>query len=206
MSPCPNPPSGRSSCWSRSSRISRPRFAEFGILIERIEPAFIGGWIVQPGGPYWSAPCRRRPARPPPRWMLKMLMRLHPAIRRRVRAARRAIAADLPATVVRRWTEEWRPLHEEETVRALALDLGALPDEDLAAELDRRIEMIGHPAHVMVAIAYWILVYELAETCRVLLDWNTAKTLTLVEGLSTKSTQPADSSPTSHGSPGTGPL
>jgi pyruvate,water dikinase len=82
-------------------------------------------------------------------------------------------------------------LFEEETARALSLDLGALSDLDLVAELDRRVWMIGHPAHVMAATAYWILVYQLAETCRVLLGWDTAKTLTLVEGLSTKSTQPA---------------
>jgi pyruvate,water dikinase len=165
--------------------------AEFGIMLERIEPAFIGGWIysrvVPVGAP---SPGRGRP-HPPPPWLLRTLLRLHPAIRRRAHAALRAIASDLPASVIRRWAEEWRPLFEEETARALSLDLGALSDLDLVAELDRRVWMIGHPAHVMAATAYWILVYQLAETCRVLLGWDTAKTLTLVEGLSTKSTQPA---------------
>ena len=165
--------------------------AEFGIMLERIEPAFIGGWIysrvVPVGAP---SPGRGRP-HPPPPWLLRTLLRLHPAIRRRAHAALKAIASDLPASVIRRWAEEWRPLFEEETARALSLDLGALSDLDLVAELDRRVWMIGHPAHVMAATAYWILVYQLAETCRVLLGWDTAKTLTLVEGLSTKSTQPA---------------
>jgi pyruvate,water dikinase len=118
-------------------------------------------------------------------------MRLHPAIRRRTRAAQRAIESDLPATIIRRWTDEWRPQHQEEIERALALDLGSLSEEDLAAQLDHRIEVFGHPAHVMVAIAYWILVYELAEACREVLGWGTARTLTLLEGLSTTSTEPA---------------
>ena len=190
--PLPQSPFGKVLLLEQIIKNFPAAFAEFGILLERIEPAFIGGWTYSRVVPIGAPPAGGGRPDSPPRWMLKMLMRLHPAIRRRVRAARRAIATDLPATVVRRWTEEWRPLHEEETVRALALDFGALPDEDLASELDHRIEMIGHPAHVMVAIAYWILVYELAETCRVVLDWNTAKTLTMLEGLSTKSTEPAE--------------
>jgi len=165
--------------------------AEFGILVERIEPAFIGGWIYSQVVPVGAPPPGRSRSGPPPRWMLRIVMRLHPAIRRRVRAARMAIASDLPAIVIRRWADEWRPLHEEETARALSLDLGVITDEQLAVELDRRVAMIGHPAHVMVATAYWVLIYELAETCRELLGWDTARTLTLVEGLSTKSTQPA---------------
>jgi pyruvate,water dikinase len=118
-------------------------------------------------------------------------MRLHPAIRRRTRAAQRAIESDLSATVIRRWTDEWRPAHQEEIEQALALDLGSLSGENLAAQLDHRVEVFGHPAHVMVAIAYWILVYELAEACRELLGWDTARMLTLLEGLSTISTKPA---------------
>jgi len=51
--------------------------------------------------------------------------------------------------------------------------------------------VLGHPAHIAVAIAYWILVYELAEACRELLGWDAPKTLTLLEGLSTTSTEPA---------------
>jgi len=190
--PVPQSPFGRVLLLEQVIKNFPAAFAEFGILVERIEPAFIGGWTYSRVVPVGAPPASRGSSspNPPPTWMLKMLMRLHPAIRRRVRAARRAIDSDLPATVVRRWTGEWRPLHEEETARGLALDPGALSDEDLASELDRRIGMIGHPAHVMVAIAYWILIYDLAETCRMLLGWDTAKTLTLMEGLSTKSTQP----------------
>jgi pyruvate,water dikinase len=128
---------------------------------------------------------------PSPRWLLRILMRVHPAIRRRIRAARQAMASDLPDTVIRRWEEEWRPEHQQEIARALAVDLGSLSDQELAAQLDHRIEVLSHPAHVVVAIAYWILVYQLAEACRELLGWDTAKMLALLDGLSTISTEPA---------------
>jgi len=118
-------------------------------------------------------------------------VRLHPGIRRRLSAARRAVASDLPATVIRRWTEEWRPEHQTDIHRSLALDLRSFSDQELANEFDHRIEIVRHPAHLMVGVAYWILVYELVEVCRELLGWDTAKTLTLLEGLSTASTEPA---------------
>jgi pyruvate,water dikinase len=73
----------------------------------------------------------------------------------------------------------------------LAVDLGSISDQDLAAEFDHRIEVVGHPAHAMVAFAYFVLIYELGEVCQELLGWGTPKMLTLLEGLSTTSAKPA---------------
>jgi phosphohistidine swiveling domain-containing protein len=189
--PVPISPFGRAILTEQILKVFPAAFAEFGILLDRADVAFIGGWIYRRVVPVGEPPAGRSRPGPPPRWLLRILMRLHPALRRRIRAARRAIASDLPAAVIRRWIDEWRPQHQEEIDRALALDFGTASDEDLAAQLDDRIEVFGHSAHVMVVIAYWILVYELAEACRELLGWDTAKTLILLEGLSTASTEPA---------------
>jgi rifampicin phosphotransferase len=187
----PMSPFGRVLLTEQIMKVFPAAFAEFGILLDRAESGFIGGWIYRRVIPVGAPPAGRGSQKPPPRWVLRILMRVHPAIRRRTAAARRAIDSDLPAAVIRRWFDEWRPEHQEEIDRALAVDLGSLSDEDLAAQLDRRIEVLGHPAHVAVAMAYWILVYELAEVCRELLGWDAPKTLTLLEGLSTTSTEPA---------------
>jgi pyruvate,water dikinase len=189
--PVPLSPLGRVLLTEQIVKVFPPVFAEFGILLDRAETAFIGGWIYRRVIPVGAPPAGRGRPSAPPRWLLRVLMRLHPAIRRRTRAARQAIGSDLPATVIRRWTDAWRPEHQEDTARALAVDLGSLSDQELAVQLDHRIEVLGHPAHVTVAIAYWILVYELAEVCREFLGWDTAKMLTLLEGLSTTSTEPA---------------
>jgi hypothetical protein len=189
--PVPLSPFGRAFLAEQILKVFPAAFAEFGILLQQGEEVSIGGWMYRQMVPVGAPPAGRGRRGPPPRWLLRILMRVHPAIRRRIRAARQAIASDLSATIIRRWNDEWRPEHQEEIDRALTIDLGSLSDQQLAAQLDHRLEVHGHPAHVMVAIAYWILVYELAEACRELLAWDTAKTLTLLEGLSTTSTEPA---------------
>jgi pyruvate,water dikinase len=193
--PVPLSPFGRVVLTEQVLRVLPDVFARFGILLERGEVAFIGGWLYNrlvptgappPGGGSGSAGSRQ-----PPRWLLSILMRLHPAVRRRTRAADRAVAIDLPYQVIRTWTEEWRPEHERDAARALDLDLRSLTDRELAAQLDHRLDVIAHPAHAMVSVAYFILVHELATTCHELLGWDTTRMLTLLEGLSTASTEPS---------------
>jgi len=165
--------------------------AELGLMIDHVEHRSIGGWSYSQLTPVGAPPPRRGgPSSPPPRWVLALLMRLHPAIRRRSNAARKALESDLPATVIRRWYDEWRPEHQEDARRALALDLGSLSDRDLLAQLDHRIEVLGHPAHAMVGFACFIVEYELASACRELLGWDTARMITLLQGLSTASSEP----------------
>jgi phosphohistidine swiveling domain-containing protein len=180
--------------WTAYRKMFATVVAEWGILIDRFEHAAIGGWlysqIVPVGAPPPGHGARQRPS-PPPRWLLAVLMRVHPAIRRRTRAARQAIASDLPYKVIRQWFDEWRPMHQEDSERALAVDLGSISDQDLATQFDHRMEVVSHPAHAMVAFAYFVLVYELARVCHELLGWGTPKMLTLLEGLSITSAKPA---------------
>jgi pyruvate,water dikinase len=193
--PVPISPFGKVMLTEQILKVLPAVFAEFGILIDRAEAAFIGGWmysrLVPAGAPPAGRGAGEGPPSAPPRWLLAILMRLHPAIRRRTRAAQQAIASDLPYIVIRRWFDEWRPAIQGDTQRALAVDLNSISDQELAAQLDHRIEVVGQPEHAMVGIAYFLLVYELAEACRELLGWDTARMLTLLEGLSTTSTEPA---------------
>ena len=191
--PVPLSPFGRVLLTEQVIKVLPDVFRQFGILIERGEVAFIGGWLYNRLVPLGEPTPRPggRTTGPPPRWLLAILMRLHPAIRRRTRAAREAIASDLALAVIRRWYGEWRADHQRDVERALALNVAALTDASLAAELDHRIATIAHPAHATVAVAYFILVYELAEACRELLGWDDAKMLRLLEGSSVTSTEPA---------------
>src|SRR5262249_26194700 len=59
-------------------------FARYGVLLDTIEQRSVGPFpylAVRPLG----AP--RRAAAPPPKWIFKMLMTIHPALRRRTKRA-----------------------------------------------------------------------------------------------------------------------
>src|SRR5712692_638557 len=103
--PVPLSPFGKVMLTEQILKVFPAVFAEFGILVDRADVAFIGGWMYTRMAPVGAPPAGRQGSAPP-RWLLSILMRLHPAIRRRTRAAQQAIASDLPATVIRRWTDE----------------------------------------------------------------------------------------------------
>lgn len=188
--PVPQSPFGRVLLTEQIINVFPGVFEEFGVLLDRAEVQHIGGWIYMRMVPLGAPPPRdgRTPA-PPPRWLFRILLRTHPQLRRRIRAAERAAAEDRATTIARQWVEEWKPEHIADLDRAP--DLASLDDAELTAELDHRIRVIGHRAHITVTMAYVIPIYELYLTCRDLLGWDAPEMLRLLEGLSTTSTEPA---------------
>lgn len=191
----PRPPSPLA---TSDTEFSFPKvLAEFGVLID-VDFAIIGGWeylqIRPVGAPKPRA--RRRPSRKPgtpPRWLLQVLFKLVPAIRRRIRAAQVAVSTDLSGQFINRWYNEWRPQMAAEVARLTELDLTTLTDDDL----DRHVQSLwrlgqewGH-IHVRLGVSWSLNMYELRQACRELLEWDEAQMLELVSGLSTASTEPA---------------
>src|SRR5262249_4989452 len=86
--PVPASPLGKVALTEQIAGAFPSAFAEFGILMERLELVEIGGWVYSRMKPVGGPPAGTRGrSAPPPRWLLALLMRLHPAIRRRTRAA-----------------------------------------------------------------------------------------------------------------------
>ena len=189
--PVPLSPFGRVLLTEQIIKVFPRVFEEFGLLIDHAETRHIGGWIYMRMVPLGAPPPRAggRATAPPPRWLLRMLLRTHPALRRRIRTAGRAVAEDRAAAIARQWVEEWKPEHIADLRRVP--HLASLSDAELAAELDHRIRVLGHRAHVTVTMAYVIPMYELYLACRDLLGWDALEMLRLLEGLSTTSTEPA---------------
>jgi rifampicin phosphotransferase len=166
--PVPMSPFGRAIFREQIVKAMPTAFAKFGVLIDRLEVVFIGGWT-------YSRPISLAPK----------------AIRRRNIAAEKAIASDLALTVTQRWFDQWRSEYVGEARSALALDLRSLSDDEIAAQLDQRVTVVGRPEHTMVGIAWLLLMHDLVATCEELLGWDTARTLTLLAGLSVTSMVPA---------------
>ena len=83
----------------------RRLFSEFGLLADALEMRQIGGWeysrLVPLGG-------KDRPA--PPAFLMPLLIRLVPEMRRRIARAVAAIRFDKPGRFIERWYEEWQPI------------------------------------------------------------------------------------------------
>lgn len=102
---------------------------KYGILLDRVQPAFIHGFffsqqvglVGKPGGS------------PPPKWLMQLMFKIHPKLRSRVNAAHKAVQS-------RRWLQdlaEWDELKKDSIVRNTALQSVEL------AKLDR-LELIAH--------------------------------------------------------------
>ncbi len=155
----------------------------YGTLIERFDIRDLDGWVcMRPrivGAP-------EKPGPLPPRWMFRLLFRVHPALRRRTKAAAVAVSAV-------RWREdgEWWLTEGRDSMRARlgalqAVDLAPLSDEQLRDHLaDVTSAMVdGVRVHFRDALAHWIGVGDwLANTTQ----WTGVppeEALTALEGAS----------------------
>jgi rifampicin phosphotransferase len=170
------------------NRASRRWFSELGLLAETFELRQIGGWeygrLVPLGG-------KDRPA--PPAFLMPLLIRLVPAMRRRIADAVAAVRTDKPGRFIKQWHGEWQPDLKARIEQLRDTDLAALDDPELDADAGRALDLV-HKAidiHFIVHAALMPILAELAFTCQELLGWSDQATLDLLAGLSTTSTQPA---------------
>ena len=166
----------------------RRMFAEYGILAETLEFAQIGGWdysrLVPLGG-------KDRPA--PPDFLMPLLIRLVPVMRRRVAEAVVTIRTNKPGRLVEQWYDEWHPELDARIAELREVDLEALNDQELDAETGRAAELLrrGIEIHFALHGALMPILAELAFACQEQLGWSDQEFLELLAGLSSTSTQPA---------------
>ncbi|MDX1658474.1 MAG: PEP-utilizing enzyme [Nitriliruptorales bacterium] len=106
----------------------------YGLLLDYFETAFVNGFgygkMHAVGAPEDGG------SGPPPKLIFKALVRLHPALRERTKAARRAIEERLWLEDLQRWEEEAKPAITAENRANAAVDRRALSDEDLLEHVD----------------------------------------------------------------------
>jgi pyruvate,water dikinase len=137
--------------------------ARYGLLVE-MEFAEMNSWLyarIKPVG----AP--DKPGDLPPRWLFKAIVALHPALRRRTGAARRALAANL----WRKDADEWVAGRDGMRRRLLtlqAVELRSLDDPSLLRHIEavRAATIEGFRIHFRNAIAHWIGVGDWLNHCR----------------------------------------
>ena len=186
--PKPLSPMTRSLMLPLQNSAIRSVMAEFGLLVEGLDFREIGGWVYNR-----LVPLGDIDRRPPPAWLMPLLIRLVPQLRRRIRRCVSAQRADLQWRLLGRWRDEWLPDLTARIDRLQAVELPALSDAGLSAHLESCVQLMtdGWHVHFMLHGSTTLILPELAFACRDLLGWEDDNVFALLAGGSTKSTEPA---------------
>ncbi len=129
----------------------------------------------------------------PPKPLLWLGLRLHPAFRRRIATCKAALRGRLDRTLTERWYNESRPQLIADIARLRAIDLSALTDDALVTHLLalRRWVFAAFDIHFYLSGANGFPLGRLLFFCRDHLDYDDMQTIALMSGLSGASSAPA---------------
>lgn len=160
---------------------------ELSLPFEGAQFREIGGWVYQhivlPGG-------KEMP--PPPAWLMPVLVRVVPQLRKMVKGMVAAVREDRLGQSVERWYAEWKPRTIAGLERLQGIDRPSLTDGELEQHLREVLAFVLERVriHMLVTAADFIVV-EFTLACQDLLGWDGPKSLELLSGLSSQSTEPA---------------
>jgi rifampicin phosphotransferase len=162
--------------------------AEFGLLTETVEEREIGGWVY-----LRAVPLGGRDLPPPPDWLMKILVRVLPSLRARVRDCVRAVRQDRAGEWIERWHAVLRPQLEARLARLRKVELAALGDAELVRHT-RSVNLLlrdSQELHMLLNHSLSVLLADFAFTCRDLLGWAEEDAFEMLLGLSEVSSAPA---------------
>ncbi len=130
---------------------------------------------------------------PPPWWLIGIVARLAPPMRRRLKAAATAMASGDLESAAERWEAHLRPMLEAKIAELVRIDVEEVDDAALAAHIDDVLALHEQGSHIHfdLMMPYLIGMHRLVVVCRDLLGWEDARALQLVQGLSVASSAPA---------------
>jgi phosphohistidine swiveling domain-containing protein len=121
----------------------RAGMERYGMLLEYLEFKVVNGFVyVCPRGV--GAP--KGAKGPPPKFIFKVLTKLHPEVRRRIRTIAEVFATKRWREDVARWDSEWKPAIMRENKELQAVDTRALTDDALIAHVRRAIDALSRAA------------------------------------------------------------
>lgn len=131
-------------------------------------------------------------AKPPPWWVLAVVARLLPSLRRKLARARRVIDEGLLESLPAPWEAELKPRLQARLRELTALDPATLDDPALLAHVEELCRFVGENMllHFRLDVPHVVGLHELAQACRELLGWDTSRAMHLLQGLSVASSAP----------------
>ena len=160
-----------------------------GLLIETLEQVSIGGELyarpIPVGGGDGSA-------KPPPWWVMGIVARVHPALRKRMATAKRLVQSGALENSGRRWTTKLKPEIMGSVDLLRTVDVVALDDDALLAHVDELLVFAERALdiHFDLFVPYLVTIHELITGCERLLGWDEADAMRLLSGHSPASSEP----------------
>jgi len=120
----------------------------------------------------------------PPAPIMKLVMRLHPAFRARLKAAAASARDDLPMRFIDAWEQGGRERIRSRTRQLRSVDLGPLTDDQLAEQLAaaRRHAFDCGLEHFKLVFGGWVLLGQLGMAAERLAGWKPERVIDLVQG------------------------
>lgn len=161
-----------------------PMSDNFGLMIDGLEQVSVGGEIYIRPIPPFGSPEPKGPT--PPALLVGLAARVHPKLRRRMKAAEDAVRTGLPERTIAMWEDCWRGEFEQRTGALLGEDITTLDDSGLVSHLEHARSLLddGSYVHFQLLVPYTLAVHDLVTTCEQLLGWDSPTTLRLLIGYS----------------------
>ncbi len=160
---------------------------EFSLPMEGMRFREIGGWAYQKivtGGD-------GKPM--PPAWLMPVLVRVVPQLRTLIKGMVSAVREDKLWKNANRWYTEWKPNTIAGLEELKKVDMPSLSDGELEQHLSRVLTFVLERVEIhMFVTAADFLVGEFAIACQDLLGWDAGKSLKLLSGLSSQTTEPTN--------------
>ena len=153
----------------RQEEWARELCEELGSLTETVQFIEIGGWVYTRVVPLGGR--SDRPAPPP--WLIPILFRAVPSIRRRMRAAKAALDTDWAGRQIDAWYGEWHDALAARLDAARAVQLSILDDSALDDQAPGSITL-AHDSlivHFRLHFAIAHVLRAFTSTCSDLLGW-----------------------------------
>jgi rifampicin phosphotransferase len=156
---------------------------QFGLLFESLDIEYRAGEIYEGEVPIGG---KEAEGAPPPWWLLGVLVRVIPEMRRRMRLAREAIRSDLEGQILSRWETEWAPEVEAAAANLRSVEMETLSDAALSTHIDslRAFTKRAFYIHFQLAFPCILPVARLVKLGEELFGWDEHQTLRLVYGTS----------------------
>lgn len=168
------------------NRIVNDTFQEFGMPMERFEKRLIGGWAYVAMFPSSGGKA------PPPAWLMGLLARIIPGLRKANQKARTYQEEGRDRVYVETWHSTWADACARGVDELDEVEVEALDDAELLAHLRQCFAMIEEVVgyHWKLHPPGFLALAELVFFCRRIPGWTEAETIGLLAGSSEISAEP----------------